>query len=200
MRRHLDFNDFVFWSLSALLLTLTVPVLPGWLQFSGTRKLIVTITFLAGAVSLWAAFYRSCFFKDAPTDRIDLWDWVMAASGLFFAVAAYRNWFRWSYAGMAGMTFHKMGIVVVLACISLFAFYCIIDRGGMRKFMAICFFLGFILLVPASWKIATGSFSPRYFYISEPKETGYAWLVSALLFIAGGVISYVIQKHRGNRG
>ena len=93
-----------------------------------------------------------------------------------------------------------MGLVVVLAIISLFAFYCIIERGGLRKFTAICFFLGVLLLVPASWKVATGSVSPRYFYISEPKETGYVWLVSALLFVACGIVAHVIQKHRENRG
>ena len=94
MRRHLNFYDFVLWAGSTLLLTLTVPVLPGWFQFSGTRKLVVMITFLAGAVSVWAACYRPQFLKDAPTDRIDLRDWFMAASGLFFAVAACRNFFR----------------------------------------------------------------------------------------------------------
>lgn len=197
MRRHLDFYDFLLWAVSILLLTLTVPVLPGWFHFSGTRKLVLTITLLIGAVAMWAACSRPRLLQDHPTDRIDLRDWFMAASGLFFSVATCRNFFRWSYSGM---TPHKMAIVVVLAVISLFAFYCILDRGGLRKFAALCFFLGAVQMVPALWKIATGSASPMYFYISEPKETGYVWLLSALLFLVCGVFAHVIQKRRETRG
>ena len=197
MRRHLDFYDFVLWALSALLLTLTIPVLPSWLQFSGTRKLFVAIVFLTGATSMWAAYYRPRFLKDARTERIDLRDWIMAAAGLFFARATCRNFLRWSHSGM---TSHKMAVVAVLASISLFAFYCILDRGGLRKFTALCFRLGAVMVVPASWKLATGSVSPMYFYVFEPKETGYVWLMSALLFAACGVVAHVIQKHREDRG
>jgi len=197
MRRHLDFYDFFIWAASALLLTLTVPVLPCWFQFSETRKLVVAITFLFGGATLWAACQRPRFFKDASSDRIDLWDWLMAGAALFFASATCRSFFRWSHSGM---TAHKVAIVVVEASISLFAFYCIIDRGGLRKFSSFCFLLGTVMLVPASWKLATGSVSPMYFYIYEPKETGYIWLMSAGLFIAAGVLSHVIRKHGENRG
>jgi hypothetical protein len=197
MRRHLDFYDFLLWSVSILLLTLTIPVLPGWFHFSGTRQFVVTITFLVGAIAMWAACSRPRLLRDHPTDRIDLRDWFMAASGLFFAVEARRNFLRWDHSGI---TPHKMAIVVALAAISLFAFYCILDRGGLRKFRGFCFLLGFMLLVPASWKIATKAASPMYFYISEPKETGYVWLVSAVLFLACGVFAHVVQKRREHRG
>ena len=167
MRRHLDFYDFVLWALSALLLTLTIPVLPGWFQFSGTRKLVVMIAFLTGAASLWAVCYRPRFLKDAPTERIDLRDWFMAAAGLFFAVATCRNFLRWSHSGM---TAHKMAIVAVLAAISLFAFYCIIDRGGLSKFTALCFFFGVVMIAPASWKLATGSVSPSAMFAADERQ------------------------------
>jgi hypothetical protein len=145
MRRHLDFYDYLLWTVGLLLLTLTVPVLPRWLGMGGQRKLVVAVTFFLGAMAFWAACFRPRVLRDNPTEHIDLFDGFMVASGLFFATVTCRIYLRWFHLGM---TPHKMTIVAVHAFASLFAFYCIIDRGGLGKFAAICFFTGAFFLVP----------------------------------------------------
>lgn len=193
MRRHLDFYDFLLWAMSLLLLALTVPVLPRWFDFSWGRKFAVAAMLLIGTAALWAACYRPRLLKDNPTDRIDLRDWFMAASGLFCTVATCRGIIRWSHSGIP---LHTVVVVAAFGFISLFAFYCIIDRGGLRKFAILCLYLGGILLLPGLWKVGTGSVSPWFFYITEPKESGYGWLLCAAAFLACGLLAHVLQKRR----
>jgi len=93
-----------------------------------------------------------------------------------------------------------MAIVAVHAFASLFAFYCIIDRGGLGKFAAICFFTGAFFLVPGLWKVTTGTVSPRFFYAYESDEAGYVWLIFAGAFLVFGMVAYFLQKIRERRG
>jgi hypothetical protein len=197
MRSRLDLKDYLLRATALLMLTLIVPALPGWFHFTGDRKLATFCGLLLGAAALWASCFRSRPLTDNRTDRIELSDWVLGVFGLFFADAMWRSLFRWS---SSGMTFHRTAIVWVLGVLAVFAFYCIIDRGGLRKFAIICFGLGGILLIRGLWVLASGSVSPRFYYVYESKETMYGYLVSASVLFVSGIAARIIQKQREKPG
>jgi len=196
MRRRLDLYDYLLWATALLMLTLTVPVLPGRLM-SGDRVIAGVSGFFLGLAALRTAWFRRRPLRDNRTDGVDTSDCVLTICGLFFAREMTRSYFRWS---ASGMTLHRAAILWVLGFLSIFAFYCIIDRGGWRKFAIICFFLGYISLLMGFWRLASGSDSPRFYYVYASKESAYEFLMVATFFLLSGVLARIVQKRRENQG
>jgi len=197
MRRRLNCYDYVLWSTAFVLLPVAVPNLFVWFQLTGKRQFFNAISFVLGAMAFWLACFRPRLLQDKPTEHIDLWDCIMAASGLFFGAASFALFLR---SFQSGVTPNNIARGPLLGLLSLFAFYCIIDRGGLRKFALICALVGSFFLSDAAWKLGTGSVSPRQFYISEPSRArGYVSMAAAVLLLGCALVAYVVQKRRDKR-
>lgn len=192
MRRKLNVHDWWLATVGVLFLTLTVPVLSRWVEMTGGRKLIVTALFFSGLAAMWMLIRRPRMLTDAATSRIDLCDVIMALIGCFFAVEALRNFLRWT---QGGMTPHQAAIISVLGFLAIFSFYCIAQRGGLKKFATICFIFAVPSFVAGMWRLIAGSASPRYFYVTVSKGEAYAYLAFGAAFLLLAVLSDAVQRH-----
>jgi len=192
MRRKFDFYDFLFGNLTVLFLMWSVPSLPHWIQLSGSRRVIVAVMFLLGFAALRVFAMRPAFLIDRPTDRIDLYDLIIATAAFFFIAATIRSATR---SANAVMTFHRSANIALIGLLAVFAIWCSIERGGLRKIGLISFWLAAIALGQGFWELSTGTTSKRYVVVAT-KEEGYGWLLFGAAFLVFGLIALFIQTRK----
>jgi hypothetical protein len=120
----------------------------------------------------------------------------MAVAGCFLAIECFRGTIRWN---QLGMTPHRQLLIFAMGFLAMFSFYCILDRGGMKKFSTLCLALGGMATMTGGWIVATGSASPAYFNISVPSKAGYPRLLTGTAFLLLGLFSAFIHR-RQNAG
>jgi hypothetical protein len=194
MRRRLDFYDFALGNISILLLTLAVPALPRWSVFDPARKLAVIAMLLAGSLALGLFLRRPRSLQDTPTDHTDLFDLIIIFVGCVFVLATYGQIIRSLHARW---TLHRLLITNVLALLSLFCFFCFLERGGRKKLSSLCFICSALCLMEAVWQLATGAGpSKRLPYQSIPKAESYRLLVFGMALLTAGIFADMARRHR----
>ena len=148
------FCDLVFISIGFLCLSLTLPVLFRWFEFTETRKWVVGVTFCAGNGALFLFAKRPDALRDRVATRTDLHDFILIGSIWFFANHTLRNFVRW---GERNMTTHRMLIVFTLGFITLLSAFCLFTRGSSQRLVFTFFFLSFMGLSDGVWKFTTGT-------------------------------------------
>ena len=148
------FYDFVFMSIGFLCLSLTLPVLYQWFEFTETKRRVVAVIFFVGDTALFLFAKRPDALRDRVATRIDLRDFVLIGSFWFFANSTLRNFVRW---GEWNMTTHRMLIVFTLGFIALLSAFCLFTRGSSQRLVFPFFFLSFVGLSDGVWKFTTGT-------------------------------------------
>ena len=185
----LGFYDFVFMSIAFLCLSLALPVLPRWFEFTETRKWVVGASFCLGVVALFLLAKRPDALRDQFATRLDLYDFVLLGSIWFFANSTLRNFVRW---GEWNMTKHKMLIVFTLGFITLLSIFCLFTRGSSDRLVFTFFFLSFMGLSDGVWKFTTGT-TPKWL-IPIPKEYAYGSFAFAGFFLLAWLIALGLKK------
>jgi len=192
MRRRLDFYDFLFGSVGLLFLTLTVPLLPHWIELPWQRKVVISLLFLIGAVACWMLLNRPGFLKDNPSERADVFDFIIAGAGCLFAFATWGQAIRCAHGAASS---HRLIIVSVLGFLLLFSAYCLVQRGGLKSLRDFCFILSGLSFLEWVWQLSGGPASPKSPWIHVSREVSYIpLLLGLILFIIGFVVNSIHRR------